>query len=55
MGFCFVWLCCMQLENYQTELEEMKNMSRQEYVAHLRRYVVCSRDEWGYYVVKIRD
>ncbi|KAK7383261.1 hypothetical protein VNO78_28935 [Psophocarpus tetragonolobus] len=25
------------LENYQTELEEMKNMSRQEYVAHLRR------------------
>ncbi|XP_042497929.1 AP2-like ethylene-responsive transcription factor ANT isoform X2 [Macadamia integrifolia] len=26
-----------QLENYQGELEEMKNMSRQEYVAHLRR------------------
>ncbi|XP_043713969.1 AP2-like ethylene-responsive transcription factor ANT isoform X2 [Telopea speciosissima] len=26
-----------QLENYQEELEEMKNMSRQEYVAHLRR------------------
>uniref|UniRef100_A0A367GKP9 AP2/ERF domain-containing protein n=1 Tax=Glycine max TaxID=3847 RepID=A0A367GKP9_SOYBN len=25
------------LENYQTQLEEMKNMSRQEYVAHLRR------------------
>ncbi|KAI3972790.1 hypothetical protein MKX01_019448 [Papaver californicum] len=25
------------LENYQDELEEMKNMSRQEYVAHLRR------------------
>ncbi|XP_068654999.1 AP2-like ethylene-responsive transcription factor CRL5 [Aristolochia californica] len=25
------------LENYQEELEEMKNMSRQEYVAHLRR------------------
>ncbi|XP_065882060.1 AP2-like ethylene-responsive transcription factor ANT [Euphorbia lathyris] len=25
------------LENYQNELEEMKNMSRQEYVAHLRR------------------
>ncbi|CAJ1972777.1 unnamed protein product, partial [Sphenostylis stenocarpa] len=25
------------LENYQTELEEMKKMSRQEYVAHLRR------------------
>ncbi|KAF7830509.1 AP2-like ethylene-responsive transcription factor ANT [Senna tora] len=25
------------LENYHVELEEMKNMSRQEYVAHLRR------------------
>ncbi|GER31008.1 integrase-type DNA-binding superfamily protein [Striga asiatica] len=25
------------LENYQQELEDMKNMSRQEYVAHLRR------------------
>ncbi|URE21729.1 AP2-like ethylene-responsive transcription factor [Musa troglodytarum] len=25
------------LEDYQDELEEMKNMSRQEYVAHLRR------------------
>ncbi|KAF9687469.1 hypothetical protein SADUNF_Sadunf02G0096700 [Salix dunnii] len=25
------------IENYQEELEEMKNMSRQEYVAHLRR------------------
>ncbi|XP_038971853.1 AP2-like ethylene-responsive transcription factor CRL5 [Phoenix dactylifera] len=25
------------LEDYQQELEEMKNMSRQEYVAHLRR------------------
>ena len=30
-GFLF------QLENYQEELEEMKNMSRQEHVAHLRR------------------
>lgn len=26
-----------QLEDYQEELEDMKNMSRQEYVAHLRR------------------
>ncbi|KAH1244546.1 AP2-like ethylene-responsive transcription factor ANT [Glycine soja] len=25
------------IENYQVQLEEMKNMSRQEYVAHLRR------------------
>ncbi|KAB5547484.1 hypothetical protein DKX38_010890 [Salix brachista] len=25
------------LENYQKEIEEMKNMTRQEYVAHLRR------------------
>lgn len=27
----------LQLENYHQELEDMKNMSRQEYVAHLRR------------------
>ena len=27
----------MQLENYQQEVHDMKNMSRQEYVAHLRR------------------
>ncbi|KAK4490518.1 hypothetical protein RD792_001198 [Penstemon davidsonii] len=27
----------LPLENYQQELEDMKNMSRQEYVAHLRR------------------
>lgn len=26
-----------QLENYHQELEEMKNMTRQEFVAHLRR------------------
>lgn len=26
-----------QLENYQQELEDMKGMTRQEYVAHLRR------------------
>ncbi|XP_074573387.1 AP2-like ethylene-responsive transcription factor ANT [Curcuma longa] len=26
-----------QLEDYQEEIEEMKNMTRQEYVAHLRR------------------
>jgi len=27
----------MQIEDYREELEEMKNMTRQEYVAHLRR------------------
>ncbi|KAG5241057.1 AP2 ethylene-responsive transcription factor ANT [Salix suchowensis] len=27
----------LALENYQKEIEEMKNMTRQEYVAHLRR------------------
>ncbi|KAL2348290.1 hypothetical protein Fmac_002290 [Flemingia macrophylla] len=27
-----------KLENYQAELEEMKNMTRQDYVAHLRRH-----------------
>lgn len=26
-----------QLEDYTTQIEEMKNMNRQEYVAHLRR------------------
>jgi hypothetical protein len=32
-----VWLVLLQLSTYETELEEMKNMSRQEYVASLRR------------------
>lgn len=35
--------CAMQLEDYQEELEEMKNMTRQEYVAHLRRYLLYAR------------
>ena len=35
--WCVDW-SIMQLEDYQEELEEMKNMTRQEYVAHLRRY-----------------
>jgi hypothetical protein len=33
----FVW----QVENYRDELEEMKGMTRQESVAHLRRSVLC--------------
>ena len=28
---------CMQLEDYQEELEEMKNMTRPEYFTHLMR------------------
>jgi len=28
----------IQIEDYRKELEEMENMTRQEYVAHLRRY-----------------
>lgn len=28
----------MQIEDYSEELEEMKNMTRQEYVTQLRRY-----------------
>lgn len=32
------WFYCSQLTTYEAELEEMKNMSRQEYVASLRRY-----------------
>lgn len=39
MLFACAWIVCLQLEDYQEELEEMKNMTRQEYVAHLRRYV----------------
>lgn len=38
----------LQLEKYQVELEEMKNMTRQEYVAHLRRldfFFICY-SEW---------
>jgi len=36
----------MQLEDYQEELEEMKNMTRQEYVAHLRRYSTYVRTQF---------
>lgn len=35
--FTIFFLSVIQLENYQTELEDMKKMTRQEYVAHLRR------------------
>ena len=28
----------LQLKNYELQIEEMMNMNRQEYVAHLRRY-----------------
>jgi len=45
--FFSIW----QLENYQTELEEMKNMSRQEYVAHLRR---CTHYYHYYYAKSYR-
>lgn len=31
------WMGVQQLSTYEAELEEMKNMSRQEYVASLRR------------------
>ena len=30
-----------QLSTYEKELEEMKHMSRQEFVANLRRYALC--------------
>lgn len=29
----------IQISNYEKELEEMKHMTRQEYVASLRRYI----------------
>ena len=31
-------LTWMQIEDYREELEETKNMTRQEYLAHLRGY-----------------
>jgi AP2-like factor, ANT lineage len=34
----------IQVEDYREQLEEMKNMARQEYVAHLRRY-------WSSYLI----
>lgn len=34
-----LYLCTIQLSTYEKELEEMKNMTRQEFVAHLRRLV----------------
>jgi AP2-like factor (ANT lineage) len=37
MFLLFPSLELMQIEDYREELEEMKNMTRQEYVAHLRR------------------
>jgi hypothetical protein len=37
-----------QLEDYREELEEMKNMTRQEYVAHLRRYDVVVVVIWSF-------
>jgi len=33
-----VLLSRIQIEDYREELEDMENMTRQEYVAHLRRY-----------------
>lgn len=33
-------ILCIQLSTYEKELEEMKNMTRQEFVAHLRRLVL---------------
>lgn len=31
--------CLLKVSNYEKELEEMKNMTRQEFVASLRRYI----------------
>ncbi|KAB1214940.1 AP2-like ethylene-responsive transcription factor ANT [Morella rubra] len=36
------------LEDYQKELEEMKTMTRQEYVAHLRRHTSVFSDSVGF-------
>lgn len=34
----------VQMSNYEKELEEMKHMTRQEYIAHLRRYCLMHAD-----------
>lgn len=35
-----ILLYILQISNYEKELEEMKNMTRQEFVASLRRYSI---------------
>ena len=37
-GNIFIKLMCLQLSTYENELEEMKKMTRLEFVASLRRY-----------------
>jgi len=37
--FCFAKILLLQISNYEKELEEMKHMTRQEYIAYLRRFV----------------
>lgn len=32
-------ICFLKVSNYEKELEDMKNMTRQEFVASLRRYI----------------
>ncbi|WZZ23554.1 hypothetical protein YC2023_006955 [Brassica napus] len=36
-NFSLFWAGLKKVENYQKEIDDMKNMTRQEYVAHLRR------------------
>lgn len=35
--FLLIKLCVFQISNYEKEIEDMKHMTRQEYVASLRR------------------
>ena len=45
-----LWWEFMQSENYQQELDEMKRMTRQEYVAHLRRWISLSTNpKWDWW------
>lgn len=41
-------LQCFQISNYEKEIEGMKNMTRQEFVASIRRY------NWDYFTLTLK-
>jgi uncharacterized damage-inducible protein DinB len=50
--------CTTQVSNYEKELEEMKHMTRQEYIAYLRRYIhmhICTIKQQVKNYVQIRN
>lgn len=61
MYFTYFYLKCFDLTlwsilkviNYEKELSEMKNMTRQEFVASLRRYLIIITFLWFFYSMYI--